>query len=144
MDISYHEFGVRLNLVATYTDSGKIHMIVAPEISQVDPTNGVTTSTVVVPGFSTRRMQTTLEVDNGQSFVIAGLFNETNVWSTSAFPWLGRLPVVGSFLRNKWKTGNNTEMIVIIKPEVMMIDNGGPTAAAAIAEPASQNIFNVK
>jgi len=144
VDISYHEFGVRLNLIATYTDSGKIHMVVSPEISSVDPTNGVTTSTVVVPGFTTRRMQTTLEVENGQSFVIAGLFNETKVWSTSAFPWLGRLPVIGSFLRNKWKTGNSSEMVVIIKPEVMMIDNSAPTAAAAVAEPAVQSVFPVK
>lgn len=136
ISVTYHEFGIRLNLVATYQDNGKIHMLVAPEISSVDPTNGVTTTTVTVPGFRTRRMQSTLELENGQSFVLAGLYNQDEVWSISRFPWAGRLPIIGSLMRNKWKTQSNNEMIVIIKPEVVMLDaDSGQTYNNVSARP---------
>lgn len=122
VNVTYHEFGIRLNLVATYLDNGKIHMLVAPEISSVDPANSVTSLAVTVPGFRTRRMQSTLQMENGQSFVLAGLYNQDEVWSISRFPGVGSLPIIGSLARNKWKTNSRTELIVIIKPEVVMID----------------------
>ncbi len=130
MSVDYHEFGIRLNLIPTVTDSGKIHMQVAPEISNIDQANGVTTTAGIIPGFSTRRLQTTLELNDGQSFVLAGLFNQKDISSTSGFPVLGKLPIIGSFFRNKWNSGQNTEMVVIIKPEVMMSTDEVPSVAS--------------
>jgi pilus assembly protein CpaC len=127
ISISYHEFGVRLNLIGTVTDDGKIHMQVAPEISAVDPTAAIKTNVVTVPGFRTRRMQTTLELRDGESFILAGLFSQDETLSSSQFPGLGNLPIVGNFLKNKWKSRSDNEMVVIIKPEISMIPNNDPT-----------------
>lgn len=138
VNVTYHEFGIRLNLVATYLDNGKIHMLVAPEISSVDPTNGVSTASISVPGFRTRRMQSTLELEHGQSFVLAGLYNQDEVWSLSKLPGAGSIPILGSLMRNKWKTNNRTELIVIIRPEVTMID-ADPSEPAGYPLPTSQS-----
>ncbi|MEB3285973.1 MAG: pilus assembly protein N-terminal domain-containing protein [Vampirovibrionales bacterium] len=138
VDVTYHEFGIRLNLVATYLDTGKIHMLVAPEISSIDPANGVSSSNVTVPGFRTRRMQSTLELEQGQSFILAGLYNQEEIWSVSRLPWFGNLPILGALGRNKWKSNNRTELIVVIKPEVVMLDAGtGQEVSAEL--PASFN-----
>lgn len=131
--IEYKEFGIRLNLVSTVTEDGKIHMIVAPEVSSLDVANGADTGSGVVPALRSRRMQTTLEVENGQSFIIAGLYSQDEVDSISGTPWISRVPIIGSFFRNKWKNKNNTELVVIIKPEIMMTA-GGPGLASARAE----------
>ncbi|MGE0199516.1 MAG: type II and III secretion system protein family protein [Candidatus Melainabacteria bacterium] len=129
IDVEYREFGIRLNLVATYQDNGKVHMQVAPEVSYVDPANGVSTPSVVVPGFKTRRMQSTLEIGAGQSLIMAGLYSQDDVSSISGTPYLSRLPVLGSFFRNKWKTKASSEMVVIITPTVEMLPNEGTSVA---------------
>jgi pilus assembly protein CpaC len=126
ISITYHEFGIRLNLIATVTDDGKINMLVAPEVSSVDPANAVTTNVVSVPGFKTRRMQTTLELENGQSFIMAGLFNQEETESVSRLPGLGSVPILGSFFRNSWGDKRENEMVVIIRPEISEPGNNGP------------------
>ena len=115
VSIQFKEFGIRLNLVGTVTDDGKIHMQIGPEVSSIDPT----INAGGFPGFRTRRMQTTLDLENQQSFLLAGLYSQDDVYSSSAFPWLGDLPVVGSFFRNKWNSKANSELVVIIKPEII-------------------------
>ncbi len=123
IDIEYHEFGVRLNLVATAKDDGKIHLQVAPEISSIDNTNAVTSNVVVVPAFTSRRFQTTVELNDGESFVMAGLFSQDETDSVSKFPGIGSLPIIGSFFRNKFTDRRDREMVVIIQPEVIMVPN---------------------
>jgi len=131
ISIEYHEFGIRLNLVATLNDEGKIHLQVAPEISSLDAANSITTAQVSVPAFSTRRFQTTIELDPGQSFVMAGLFNQEDTDSVSKFPGLGSVPIIGSFFRNKFTDRRDREMVVVIQPEVIMVPNSGTKAAFA-------------
>ncbi len=123
ISVQFHEFGIRLNLVATVKDDGKIHMQIAPEVSSVDNANSVSTNQVVVPGFATRRFQTTVELEEGQSFVMAGLFNQEETDAASKFPGIGSIPIIGSFFRNKWSDRRDREMVVIIQPEVMMVPN---------------------
>lgn len=129
VSIQYKEFGIRLNLLPTVTDDGKIQMQVAPEVSSLDQTKGVSTNSISVPAFISRRMQTTLIVEPGQSFALAGLYNQEDTNSVSRFPGLGALPIIGSFFRNSWKNHNNSEMVVIIKPEIIMTQTG-PTRQA--------------
>jgi Flp pilus assembly secretin CpaC len=120
VSIEFKEYGIRLNLLPTVTDDGKIQMQVAPEVSSVDQSITVQG----VPGFSTRRMSTNLLVEPGQSFVLAGLFKQEDTNSVSRLPGIGSLPIIGPFFRNKWKTHNNTEMVVLIKPEVVYSQTG--------------------
>ncbi|MBY0404345.1 MAG: hypothetical protein K2X66_10640, partial [Cyanobacteria bacterium] len=132
--ITYHEFGIRLNIIATVTDDGKIHMQVAPEVSTVDPTNSITTNLVTVPGFATRRMQTTLEMADGETFILAGLFSQEEADALSRFPGLGNLPVIGAALTGRNSDRRKNEMIVLIKPEIITTQGGdglGFSGAAA-------------
>lgn len=132
IQIEYKEFGIRLNLIATVTDEGRIHMQVAPEISALDPSNAITTSVVSIPGFRTRRMQSTLELVNGQSLVLAGLFNQEETESVSRFPGIGTLPIIGSFFRNRWADRRDNEMIVVIRPEIISNLSGNQLGSAGL------------
>jgi Flp pilus assembly secretin CpaC len=135
VSIQYKEFGIRLNLLPTVTDDGKIQMQVAPEVSSLDQTKGVATNSISVPAFVSRRMQTTLIVEPGQSFALAGLYSREDTDSISRFPGLGALPIIGAFFRNSWKDHRNSEMVVIIKPEIIMTPTGPTRQASETAVP---------
>ena len=113
------EFGIRLNLVPTVLENNQIHLQVAPEVSTVDTTLFVDAGGLNIPGFRTRRMQTTLEMGNRERLVLAGLFNNEDIRVNSRFPGLGNVPVLGAFFRNQNRNNNKNEMIVIIQPEVI-------------------------
>ena len=119
ISVEYHEFGIRLNLVATLKDDGTIHMQVAPEVSTVDPVNAVTTNQVSVPAFSARRFQTTVELRPQESLLMAGLFNQEEADASSRFPGIGNIPIIGSFFKGKYADHRDREMVVIIQPEVV-------------------------
>jgi Flp pilus assembly secretin CpaC len=137
ISVEYKEYGIRLNLLPNVTDDGKIQMQVAPEISTLD--RSVTVQGV--PGLLTRKMSTNLILEPGQSFVLAGIFKQEDAESASGFPGIGKLPIIGSFFRNKWKTGANTEMIVLVKPEIIPSTTGSTGMAAqppAAEKPVTQ------
>lgn len=131
VSIQYKEFGIRLNLLPNVTDDGKIEMQISPEVSSLDQANGVSTNSISVPAFITRRMNTTLLMEQGQSFVLAGLYNQQDTDSMSRFPGLGSVPILGSFFRNTWNNHAKSEMVVVIRPEVIYSTTGstGPQAA---------------
>ncbi len=120
VSIEYKQYGIRLNLLPTVTDDGKIQMQVSPEVSTIDRSVNI----LGVPGFLSRRMSTNLLVEPGQSFVLAGLFKKDEAESVSRFPGIGSLPVIGTFFRNKWKNRQDTEMVVIVKPEIIYSQTG--------------------
>ena len=126
ISVTFKEFGIRLNLIPTVTEDGKIHMQVAPEVSTVDPANAVVTNGIAIPGLKTRRMQTTLELENRQTIILAGLYNKEETDTVSRFPGLGSVPVLGNFFRQKNGNRLDNEMLVIITPEVVAT----PTEAA--------------
>ncbi|WP_373532087.1 pilus assembly protein N-terminal domain-containing protein [Vampirovibrio sp.] len=130
--IEYKEFGIRLNILPTVTDDGKIQMQVAPEVSSLDQANGVSTNSVSVPAFISRRMNTTLLVEPGQSFILAGLYNQQDTDSMSRFPGLGSIPILGAFFRNTWDSRTKSEMVVVIRPEIIYSNTGtsGPGTSA--------------
>jgi pilus assembly protein CpaC len=130
ISVEYHEFGIRLNLLPNVTDDGKVQMQISPEISSVDQSGGVSTPSVTVPAFLTRRMNTTLLVEPGESFVLSGLYSQDEASSISRFPGLGGIPVIGSFFRNKWNTQKSSEMVVLVKPEILYSETGLATGTA--------------
>ncbi|WP_303673306.1 type II and III secretion system protein family protein [Vampirovibrio chlorellavorus] len=131
VSIEYKEFGIRLNLLPNVTDDGKIQMQVAPEVSSLDQANGVSTNSVSVPAFITRRMNTTLLVEPGQSFILAGLYNQQDTDSMSRFPGLGSIPVLGTFFRNSWNSRSKSEMVVLIRPEIIYSNTGSASPQAS-------------
>jgi pilus assembly protein CpaC len=117
--IQFHEFGVRLNFIPSITPRGTIQLKVAPEVSSLDYTNGLTFQGFNIPALSTRKVETEVELGDGQSFAIAGLLDRRVTDVFSKMPLIGDLPVLGKFFQSKSTVRNNTELLVIVTPELV-------------------------
>lgn len=111
--ISFKEFGVRLQFTPVITPNGYIHLKVAPEVSTLDFANALTISGFTVPALSTRRAETEFELQDGQSFVIAGLMDNRVTDIYNKIPGLGDIPILGSFFRSKSVQKSNSELMVL-------------------------------
>jgi pilus assembly protein CpaC len=112
--IEYKPFGIGLNFTPTVLSDKKINMVVAPEVSDLDFSNALTTSGFVVPALTTRRVSTVIELADGQSFAIAGLLRDDVRSIVSKFPLLGDIPILGALFRSTSFQKNDTELIVIV------------------------------
>ena len=108
----YREFGVKLNFTPFIMDRDIVRLVITPEVSQVDWTRRVDEN----PAFVTRRVTTTVELDSGSSFVIAGLLQRNTTRSISQFPWLGDIPILGALFRSTSFQNEETELVVIVTP----------------------------
>ncbi|HEY4382663.1 MAG TPA: pilus assembly protein N-terminal domain-containing protein [Acidobacteriaceae bacterium] len=117
--IQFKEFGVRLNFIPTITPRGTIRLQLAPEVSSLDFANGVTISGFTVPGLDIRRVKTEVELNEGQSFAIGGLLDNRETQTFSKIPFIGDVPILGKFFQSISKTKSNTELIVIVTPEIV-------------------------
>jgi pilus assembly protein CpaC len=117
--IQFRQFGVRLNFIPTMTPRGTIRLQVAPEVSALDYTNGITISGFTVPGLDVRNVNTEVELAEGQSFAIGGLLDNRETETFSKIPFIGDIPVLGRFFQSKSKNRTNTELMVIVTPEIV-------------------------
>jgi pilus assembly protein CpaC len=125
--IQFKEFGVRLNFIPTVTPRGSIRLQVAPEVSSLDFANGVTISGFTVPGLDVRKVKTEVELSQGQSFAIGGLLDQRSTKNMSKIPFLGDIPILGKFFQSISTTKTDTELIVIVTPEIVQpIPAGAP------------------
>jgi len=111
--IQFREFGVRLKFTPVIQPNGSIHLHVAPEVSTLDFADAVTVSGTTVPAISTRKAETEFELQDGQSFVIAGLMDNRVTNITSKIPGLGDIPILGNFFKSKSNQKNNSELMVL-------------------------------
>jgi pilus assembly protein CpaC len=113
--IEYKEYGVSLAFTPTVLGDGRISLRVRPEVSQL------TSSTVAIqgyqiPGLTTRRAETTVELGSGQSFVIGGLLNNNATNSVQKAPFLADIPILGQLFRsNGWKR-SESELVIVVTP----------------------------
>ncbi len=112
--VVFKEFGVRLKFTPVIQPNGNIRLKVAPEVSTLDFANGVTLSGFTIPGLVTRKAETELELQDGQSFVIAGLIDNRIVDIVSKVPWLGDIPILGALFRSKDVQRRNSELLVLV------------------------------
>jgi pilus assembly protein CpaC len=117
--IQFKEFGIRLNFIPTITPRGTIRLQVAPEVSSLDFANGVTISGFTVPGLDVRKVKTEVELGEGQSFAIGGLLDNRSTKNLSKIPFIGDIPVLGKFFQSMTTTKTNTELIVIVTPQIV-------------------------
>jgi pilus assembly protein CpaC len=111
--IQFREFGVKLKFTPVIMPNGNIHLQVVPEVSQLDFTNALTISGFTIPALSTRRASTEFELQDGQSFVIAGLMDNRVTSVASKMPGLGDLPIIGNLFRSKNLQKNDSELMVL-------------------------------
>lgn len=117
--IQFKEFGIRLNFIPNITPRGTIRLIVTPEVSSLDYANGLTISGYTIPGLSTRRVQTEVELQSGQSFVIAGLLDNQLTETMNRLPGFANIPILGKLFQSKGVTKSNTELLVMVTPELV-------------------------
>jgi len=117
--IQFKEFGVRLNFIPTITPRNTIRLQVAPEVSALDFTNGIQISGFTVPALNVRKMNTEVEMAQGQSLAIGGLLDKRETQNLEKVPFIGDVPVLGKLFHSISKTQTNTELIVIVTPEIV-------------------------
>ncbi|MCC8391169.1 type II and III secretion system protein family protein [Paraburkholderia sp. MMS20-SJTR3] len=117
--IEYKSYGIGLTVTPTVLSPQRIALKVAPEASQLDFTHAVTISSVSVPAFITRRADTTVELGDGESFVIGGLIDRETASNVSKVPLLGDLPVLGAFFKQLSYQQSERELVIIVTPHLV-------------------------
>ena len=117
--IAFREFGVRINVTPNITPRGTIRLQVTPEVSSLDFANGLTFQGFTIPALSTRRVQTEIELDSGQSFAIGGLLDNRVTEQFNKIPGIGDIPILGKLFQSKQSSKSNTELLVLVTPELV-------------------------
>ncbi len=121
--IQFREYGVKLNFAPIVQDNGLVRLGVAPEVSQLDQANAIKINGIQVPGLITRKADTTVEMKDGDSLAIGGLFQHTYNNDIRQFPVLGSIPVIGTLFRSARWNKAETELIIIVTPHVVTADD---------------------
>ena len=117
--IEYKPYGVGLTVTPTVLAANRIALKVAPEASDLDFSHGVTISGVAVPALTTRRADTTVELGDGESFVIGGLIDRETITNVSKVPLLGDLPIIGAFFKSLDYSQTDKELIIVVTPHLV-------------------------
>jgi pilus assembly protein CpaC len=117
--IQFREFGVRLKFLPEITPRGTIHLSIEPEVSSLDYSNGLTVSGFTVPGLATRRVQTEMELENGQSFAIAGLLDAQTTETFERMPGIGNIPILGKLFQSRSVNKSKAELLILVTPELV-------------------------
>ncbi|MFZ0340266.1 MAG: pilus assembly protein N-terminal domain-containing protein [Terracidiphilus sp.] len=136
VSIEFKDYGIRLNFIPTITPRGTIRLQVAPEVSALDYANEVQISGFEVPGITERRVNTEVELKDGQTFIIGGLLDKSITDTFQKIPFLGDIPILGKLFQSEIKTKNDTELIVLVTPEVVSpLPAGVPTPNLKFPDP---------
>ena len=117
--IEYKPFGVRLSFTPMVLSDNKINIKVAPEVSEIDFTTAIQFSGFVIPGLTSRKAETVIELADGQSFAIAGLLKDNVRDVLDKYPLLGDIPILGVLFRSRSFQKNETELIIIATPHLV-------------------------
>ncbi|MBB1599331.1 type II and III secretion system protein family protein [Variovorax sp. UMC13] len=117
--IEYKPFGIGLTVTPTVLSNDRIVLKVAPEVSDIDYSNQVNLNGVPVPAISTRRADTTVELGDGESFIVGGLVSRTTTSNVDKVPWLGDIPVLGTIFRQSKYQMNEKELVIMVTPRLV-------------------------
>ena len=117
--VQFKPFGVQLTFTPTITVDGTIDLKVSPEVSSLDFTNAVTLQGFLIPALSQKKADTQVMLKDGESFVIAGLIDNQVTRTLAKLPWLGDIPILGTFFKSKGTQKSSTELLVMITPHLI-------------------------
>jgi pilus assembly protein CpaC len=120
VSVEFKPYGVNLAFTPTVMSDGRISLRVKPEVSDLDYQNAVTFQGTTVPGISTRRAETTIELGSGQSFVIGGLLKSSNANTMQKTPGAGDIPVLGALFRSNGFRRGETELMIVVTPYLVV------------------------
>jgi pilus assembly protein CpaC len=118
--IDYKKYGVSLAFTPTVLNGSIINLKIEPEVSALDPSHNVTVGNgIVVPALTVRRASSTIELRDGQSFVLAGLLQSDLATAQQQLPWIGDVPVLGALFSSKSYQKNETDLVIIVTPRLV-------------------------
>src|SRR5262249_39521669 len=137
--VDYKKYGVSLDFTPTVLNDGLISLEIQPEVSSVDTSASYNIGNISIPGFIVRRAHTSVDLKNGQSFMIAGLLQTQNNLNAQQIPGLGRMPVLGPLFSSKAYQRRETDLVIIVTPYLVkpMDPTKKPRTPADGTHPAS-------
>jgi pilus assembly protein CpaC len=114
--IQFRDFGVNVEAVPITLGNGRVQLDIAAEISERDFSNAVTSGSLVVPGLTSRDVNTRVELNFGETVMLGGLTQDRVVSSTQKVPVLGDVPYLGTLFSRKSHTNSTTEMVILVTP----------------------------
>lgn len=142
--IEFKQFGVGLSFTPTLLEDGLINLLVAPEVSSLDPTAGIDVGSLRIPGLKVRRARTTLELRDGQTFALAGLIQSDFRDTVNRVPLLGRIPILGALFRSTNFERQETELVILVTPRIVRPVPAGTALQLPtdrILEPSDADLF---
>jgi pilus assembly protein CpaC len=134
--IHFKEYGVRLSFTPTVLGGDLINLKIKPEVSSLDFNNAVILEGFRIPALTSRRAETEVELQDGQTFAIAGLLNNTAVSSMRKVPILGDIPVLGTLFKSRAYQKDQTELVVMVTPTIVRRGSTGvSTGIPSLVEP---------
>jgi pilus assembly protein CpaC len=133
--VQFREFGVRVSFLPQLTPHDTIRVHVRPEVSSLDFSNALLIQGFTIPAMSTRRVEADVELALGQSFAIAGLFDQRLTESLQRIPGLSSIPLLGNLFKSRHLNRTNSELLVVVTPEVMGPGVTVEPAALAMDQP---------
>lgn len=117
--IEWKRFGVAIDFTPTVLSPNRISMRVAPEVSELSAQGAVVVNNVAVPGLTVRRADTTVELASGQTFAVAGLFQNNVSNEVKNMPWLSDVPVLGALFRSTKFQRHESELVILVTPYIV-------------------------
>jgi len=138
--IQFKEFGVRLNFTPTLEADGYIHLKVKPEVSSLDFTNALTIQGFLIPALSTERVESEMDLKDGQSFAIAGLLDNRVTDVLEKIPGLSNIPLLGKLFQSRSRSKSRNELLVLVTPHIVHpVSPGNLPAGPAFPQPFLSN-----
>ncbi len=144
ISIEFRQFGIGLAFTPTVLSGGVINLKVIPEVSQLDQRNSIRIKGVEIPSLTVRRADTTVELRDGQSFAIAGMYQSAYTNMARQTPWLGDVPILGALFRSTRFQRNETELVILITPHLVLpVDdiNDLQSPLSSTHEPGEAELF---
>jgi pilus assembly protein CpaC len=131
--VEWKPFGVSLAFTPTVLADGVINLVVAPEVSSIDPSASIVINNLSIPGLQTRRAKTVVELRDGESFALAGLLRKDFQDTIRQVPLLGSLPIIGALFRSTGFQHEQTELVIVVTPRLVR-----PVPAGALKVPTDR------
>lgn len=117
--IQYKPYGIGLTVSPTVLSNDRIVLKVAPEASELDYANTIVLNSATVPSITTRRADTTVELGDGESFVIGGLVSRNTTSGTDKVPLLGDIPILGVLFKRQEFQQKESELAIVVTPRLV-------------------------
>ncbi len=137
INVNYKEFGTRLKFTPEILNGNKIRLTVEPEVSSLNAANGVTVGNTQIPGFSTTKAKTVVELEVRETFMLGGLLQQQINKTDSGAPFLRRIPIIGRLFQSLTYTWRDTELLVLVTPELIL-----PEKAPVLEEAPEHDILS--